>query len=106
MTTLINVERVITFFGFLMIVLTYGTISPNWRKTAIGRMVMTIAGSAAALLGLGMLQLIFGPTYWGQDVLRALFFLGLGGGAWWQWYLIVKAQRDRRPPSAPEGGAQ
>lgn len=96
MTMMVNVLRVVTFFGCTIFAMSYAIFAPTWHKDQVGRTIMTFTGSAAGLLGLGMLQLILGPTYWGQDTLRALLFVGLGGGIWWQWWLLLKVQLANR----------
>lgn len=108
MTQLTDILRTVAFFSVGFYMLTYHLSAPWWRSQ-VGRTIMLWAGCEFSLLMLGMLQMLFGPGYWGQEVLRNIFFAGLDTAIIWQLLLLLKAQRDgglpanlTKPPSAPD----
>lgn len=103
MNTLLAIERTTALFAVLFFVLAYAILAPWWRSE-IGRNVMAWSGSAAMLLFLAVLQQIFGPAYWGRDLLVALGFAGFIAAAVWRLVMLLKAQRSNHTEvHKPEG---
>ena len=90
MTTLINILRVVAFFGAFTFALAYHIWAPWWR-TEIGRNIMTFTLSVAALLLVAVLQVVFGPGWWFETA-RLLAMVGLSAAVWWRLVMFLRVQ--------------
>lgn len=100
---LIDIARVLAFFGITTFALAYHLRAPWWRSE-MGMNVMTFCLSVAILLGIASLQAVFGPG-WYFDVCRLLATLGLAYTGWWRLVVLLKVQL-RVPEEGPDVSEQ
>lgn len=75
-------------------VVTYHILQ-RWWETAVGRNIMLMMASLAAITDLALVNVILGRPVWLRVVFWALYLV-IGTAAWWRLYLVVQAYRSER----------
>lgn len=94
--------------GWLLFTALYATMAPWWRS-AIGRNMLALAATLAAVFLLVSVQILFGVAWPARDWVRLLIFGMVAGVGWWRLGILLTDQilavRQRVPDSAAALGA-
>lgn len=104
MTLFYLVVLVYAAVGSTAFVVTYHVLA-RWWESAVGRNVMLLMGSLAAVFDLWLLNRLLDRPEWMLWVFGVLLAI-IGSAVWWRLYLLVKAQRRTgtiHPQEAPHG---
>lgn len=68
-----------------------------WASSLVGRSLMTSSVGLALLIDLSLMIRVFGPDYYGHDVIVLVAFAIMILGSYMQFFSLLKARRHHHP---------